>query len=139
MEKNGMERGKRMARKFRVIVNGKEYVVEVEEIKESKKTKEALSEAFSPPKVEVSREETLERKDEGGSEGSKVVKAPMAGIIVKILVREGQKVEKGEKLLIFEAMKMENELLSEFSGTVKEIKVREGENVETGQVLMVIE
>ncbi len=139
MEKNGMERGKRMARKFRVIVNGKEYVVEVEEIKESKKTKEALSEAFSPPKVEVSREETLERKDEGDSEGSKVVKAPMAGIIVKILVREGQKVEKGEKLLIFEAMKMENELLSEFSGTVKEIKVREGENVETGQVLMVIE
>ena len=58
--------------------------------------------------------------------------------VLKILVKEGQQVKVGDKLLVFEAMKMENELQSEFSGTVKEILVKEGENIETGQVLMKI-
>ncbi len=146
MAKNWMERGKKMARKFKVVVNGREYIVEVEEIKEEKrKTVEKKEEV----KQEVKREERKPEKnapepvsnvvkEEREEVSGKVheVKAPMAGIVLKILVKVGQRVEVGDPLVVFEAMKMENELQSEYSGTVKEILIKEGDNIETGRVLM---
>ncbi|ACM24043.1 MULTISPECIES: biotin/lipoyl-containing protein [Thermotoga] len=136
-----------MVRKFRVVVNGKEYVVEVEEIGNPQKVQEkpktnpvssVPSTAVEEKKqVQEPKPEIVEREEIPGGE-EKLVKAPMAGIVLKILVKEGQQVKVGDKLLVFEAMKMENELQSEFSGTVKEILVKEGENIETGQVLMKI-
>ena len=71
--------------------------------------------------------------------GEKVVRAPMAGIIVKVVVNVGDEIKVGDTLLVFEAMKMENELRSEFSGKVKEILVKEGDAIETGQKLVVLE
>ena len=135
----------KMVRKFRVVVNGKEYIVEVEEIGNSKKVQEKPKTSSPNPKPSPVMEEkkempetkVAEKKETSGGEG-KLVKAPMAGIVLKILVKEGQEVKVGDKLLVFEAMKMENELQSEFSGTVKEILVKEGESIETGQVLMKI-
>ncbi len=137
-----MERGKKMARRFKVVVNGKEYIVEVEEIKEKTgKIDDIPRRVISEPKsVSVPVEKKVELpKESGDTSGEKLVKAPMAGIVVEILVSVGQQVKEGDKLLMFEAMKMENELLSEYSGRIKEIKVKEGDSVETGQVLMVIE
>jgi biotin carboxyl carrier protein len=67
--------------------------------------------------------------------GSGKVKAPMPGLIVKILVQPGDEVEKGQVLLNFEAMKMENQLKSPASGVVKELKVVVGDKVEKGQLL----
>ena len=143
-----MERGKKMARKFKVIVNGKEYIVEVEEIKEDQKTKEKkISEREEKLKQDV-KEEELEKsisesvtkvskeKEQKTSEKIHEVKAPMAGTVLKILVKVGQRVEIGDPLIIFEAMKMENELQSEYSGIVKEILIKEGDDIETGQILM---
>ncbi len=67
------------------------------------------------------------------------LKAPMPGLIVDVLVEEGQEFERGQGLIIVEAMKMENELKAADKGKVKEIKATAGQAVEKEQVLMVFE
>ncbi len=64
------------------------------------------------------------------------VKAPMPGMILDILVKEGQLVSKGDKLIILEAMKMENVIKSTGEGTVEAIHIQKGMNVEKNQVLI---
>lgn len=67
------------------------------------------------------------------------VKAPMPGLVLEILVKEGDTVAAGESLLILEAMKMENLLKSPGDLTVKKINVEVGDSVDKGQVLIEIE
>ena len=90
--------------------------------------------------VKNETEQLLEKLGLGAASaaGSGKIKAPMPGLIVKILVKPGDKVEKGQVLLNFEAMKMENQLKSSVSGEVKEIKVVQGDKVDKGQVLVEI-
>ena len=64
------------------------------------------------------------------------VKAPMPGLILDILVEEGQTVNKGDQLMILEAMKMENILKSPGEGVIKSIEVSKGDSVEKNQVLI---
>lgn len=71
--------------------------------------------------------------------GRQEVKVPMPGKVVALLASEGDVVEKGQGLVIIEAMKMENEVRSPRNGEVKEIRVNPGESVEAGQVLVVVE
>lgn len=61
------------------------------------------------------------------------------GTILKVLVKKGQKVKKGDPLLILEAMKMENEILSERAYKVKEIFVKKGEKVPKNTLMMEFE
>ncbi|MGQ9820022.1 MAG: acetyl-CoA carboxylase biotin carboxyl carrier protein subunit [Candidatus Kapaibacteriales bacterium] len=74
------------------------------------------------------------------SEGTSVAKitAPMPGLVVKILAQEGMQVKKGEKVIIIEAMKMENALHSPISGYIKKVFVQEGKPVEKGALLVEI-
>ena len=67
---------------------------------------------------------------------TETIKAPMPGLVLKILVSEGEAVSKGTGLLILEAMKMENVLKSSHDATVKSIKVTERTAVEKGTVLI---
>jgi len=60
----------------------------------------------------------------------------MPGKILKVLCGSGDFVEKGDGLLILEAMKMENLIKSPKSGQVQEIKIANGENVEKNQILI---
>lgn len=71
--------------------------------------------------------------------GQALVKAPMPGMIVKILVEKGMQVNKGDKILIIEAMKMENSIVAPISGTIKNIHVRENQAVEKEALLTEIE
>jgi acetyl/propionyl-CoA carboxylase alpha subunit len=64
------------------------------------------------------------------------LKAPMPGLIVDIRVQPGQAVQKGDPLLVLEAMKMENILKAPADGTVGSIKVTLRDNVQKGQVLV---
>jgi biotin carboxyl carrier protein len=64
------------------------------------------------------------------------IKAPMPGMVLKVLVEEGAEVKKGENLFVLEAMKMENIIKSPADVTVKTIKIRPGDKVEKGQILM---
>jgi acetyl/propionyl-CoA carboxylase alpha subunit len=67
-----------------------------------------------------------------------LIAAPMPGLVVKILVEPGQGVNKGQGLVLVEAMKMENEIRSPLAGVVKEVKVRPKQAVEKGEVLIII-
>lgn len=71
--------------------------------------------------------------------GRQRVSVPMPGKVIAVLVSEGDSVEKGQGLVIVEAMKMENEVRSPIAGEVKEIKVKPGETVVGGAVLVVVE
>ena len=68
-----------------------------------------------------------------------VVKAPMPGLVVRVLAEPGMPVGPGAGLVILEAMKMENELKAPVAGTIARVTVRPGQSVEKGQVLVVIE
>ncbi|MGE4287450.1 MAG: biotin/lipoyl-containing protein, partial [Salinivirgaceae bacterium] len=69
----------------------------------------------------------------------KLVKAYIPGNIPKIYVTQGQKVKEGAKLLLLEAMKMKNVVVSPVSGTVKVIHVNEGDRVPKQHLLIEIE
>jgi acetyl/propionyl-CoA carboxylase alpha subunit len=78
--------------------------------------------------------------EEDKNQGDKqVIKPPMPGSIVKVLVNKGQKVEEGEGLIIIEAMKMETTMYSSISGIVTEVNATAGEQVDSDKVLLVVE
>jgi|SRR5690554_1437455 len=64
------------------------------------------------------------------------IKAPMPGLILDIMVSEGDFLKKGEPVLVLEAMKMENTIKSSGEGLVKSVKVAVGDSVEKSQVLV---
>jgi biotin carboxyl carrier protein len=70
--------------------------------------------------------------------GDAAVKAPMPGLIVAIHVAEGDRVSKGDKVIILESMKMENELRAPRDGLVTRVHVQAGASVEKEQALVVI-
>jgi acetyl-CoA/propionyl-CoA carboxylase biotin carboxyl carrier protein len=78
-------------------------------------------------------------KAAGGATGSGTVAVPMQGTIVKVTVAVGDEVELGQTICVLEAMKMENNVVSEKAGTVKEVKVAAGDAVGPGDVVAVIE
>ncbi|MEK6254015.1 MAG: acetyl-CoA carboxylase biotin carboxyl carrier protein subunit, partial [Gemmatimonadales bacterium] len=67
------------------------------------------------------------------------LRAPMPGLIVRVEVQEGQEVEKGDSLVVMEAMKMENELRADAPGLVLSIEVEAGQAVERDAVLLKLE
>lgn len=69
----------------------------------------------------------------------KDIKAPMPGMVLDLLVEEGQAIDKSTNLLIIEAMKMENEVRTGKAGVVKKIYVKKGQAVDKGTLLMRIE
>jgi biotin carboxyl carrier protein len=71
-------------------------------------------------------------------DGDATITSPMPGIIVAVLVVEGDEVQKGDKLIILESMKMENELRAPCDGIVGRIHIAAGASVEKGQILVVI-
>ncbi|MDQ7816140.1 MAG: biotin/lipoyl-containing protein [Melioribacteraceae bacterium] len=66
-------------------------------------------------------------------------KAPMPGLVLKIIKQKGASVSIGDPLIILEAMKMENELRSTASGIITGVNVKEGDSVEKGVIIMTIE
>lgn len=87
-------------------------------------------------KSETPKEETAEavREDVKTSK----IECPMPGNIMKVMVKEGDKVNKGDILLVLEAMKMENDITSEFTGTIHRVHVKPGDIVQVGAVMVEI-
>ena len=88
-------------------------------------------------KEEVSGEAFQSQSEENTKRGN-IMASPMPGNILEVLVNEGDKVKKGDALVILESMKMENEIPSEFSGKVVRVYVKKGENVGAEQPLVEI-
>ncbi|MBT1248184.1 MULTISPECIES: biotin/lipoyl-containing protein [unclassified Thermosipho (in: thermotogales)] len=135
-----------MVKKFKVRVNGKEYIVEVEDLQAhtqilQEKTPSNVENVKTPTVEEKtqSKPETEKIEPKKSSSGSHTINAPMSGLVLKVLISQGQNVKPGDKVVILEAMKMENEIIAEVGGTVKNVLVKEGDNVDTGQALIELE
>ena len=94
--------------------------------------------ACIPILVEDEREKRLRSAAAGGvaETGEYHLQSADAGLVVAILVEEGQPVQKGQVLLILESMKMQNELKSPRDGTIGRVRVKPGETVEQKQTLL---
>ncbi|MEA3504913.1 MAG: biotin/lipoyl-containing protein [Bacteroidota bacterium] len=140
-------------KKFEFTINGNKYDVELKDIEndiaqievngttyEVEIHREAAKQSKTPtlvrPMAPTSRKESKIKKNISTSASS--IKAPLPGNIIQIFVKEGDSVTKGQKLLTYEAMKMENEVLAENDGTVKAINVAPGDGVIEGQDLIEI-
>ena len=64
------------------------------------------------------------------------LKAPMPGLVLRIFVKEGDSVNKGDNLMILEAMKMENIIKAPADAVVKTVKIQPGDKVEKAQILL---
>ena len=103
---------------YRVLVDGRSYHVHL---------------------VDERRVRVGDGQSDSQIQGRQRVSVPMPGKVIAVLVSEGDVVEKGQGLVIVEAMKMENEVHSPIAGTVGEIKVKAGDTVEGGAALVIIE
>ena len=118
--------------KAQVVVNGTQYEVDVEREKEEAKP------VIAPrPKAAPASSAAPAAPAAVDANGVKAV-APLPGTIMQIFVNVGDEVKRGDKILMYEAMKMENNFLAEVDGVIKDIKVRVGDNVLQGAVLVVI-
>ena len=91
-------------------------------------------------KVEDERQRRL-RQTSGASEthrGEYHMKSPMPGLIIAVRIREGQEVKKGERLIVLESMKMQNELKAPRDGVIRSLRIKVGDNVEQNQVLLTV-
>ena len=120
-----------------VEVNGEEHVVKINDI-QSLVLPETVPTKTPEPTSCTCLPKHLPPRLARSNPGSGSLTAPMPGQIKAILVREGDKVTAGQKLLVMEAMKLENKLPATKDGIVKHILVRDGDIVSQGQELLVI-
>ncbi|SHM21025.1 biotin carboxyl carrier protein [Chitinophaga jiangningensis] len=127
---------------YSVIMDGFSYQAQV--IKVDKEAKTVLLQ-INQQQYEVTIEEPIDQllaamgiKDAMAKKVNDI-KAPMPGLVLKVLVEPGQAIKKGDPVLILEAMKMENVFKSAADAIVREIKVSERTAVEKGEVLIVLE
>lgn len=114
----------------RVEVNGTKYKVEIHSEKKASKTPKLVRKDIPKPKDAhvIQKGASLHQ-----------VKAPLPGIIMQVKVKVGDEVKRGDALLVYEAMKMENNLVSEREGVVKTVHVNAGDSILQGDILLEIE
>lgn len=145
-------------KKFKVTVNGQAYEVEVEEIGAPAETVPAVPTVNTPPAPAAAVKEPQEPVEIKQApvaaaavhttatplpkgpvpEHAVTVKAPMPGKISFVKAAIGQGVNRGDVLVVLEAMKMQNDITASSDGTVIDVRVKVGDNVKTGDVLAVI-
>ncbi len=134
--------------KYKVTLNKRVYEVEVEageamlvdeyDLKAPAAAAPAAAPVAAAPVAAAAPAAAPAAPAGGALAAGTVVKSPMPGNVLKINVAPGQKVNEGDVLLILEAMKMENEVVSTKTGTVAQIVVEKGAVVETDSPLVVI-
>lgn len=124
-------------RKFKVKVDGVAYIVKVEEITSESKSK-PIEQNHSEIEVETTAQPSIPLVETTPSMLTGEITSPIQGTVVSVNVKSGDTVNKGDVVVVIEAMKMENDISSQISGTVKEVCVREGQTVKVGDVLLII-
>lgn len=125
--------------KRHIIYNNQSYSVELVDLdKVEKKATIKVNGSSYQVKITTPLDLLLKQLGMDNLAASKVLqlKAPMPGLVLSVLVKEGQEVVKGESLLILEAMKMENIIKSPTDGTVQRIEVAQGDKIEKNTVLI---
>jgi biotin carboxyl carrier protein len=128
--------------KYHLIYNNVSYTVELLQSDDSAKELTVLVNGIKH-QVSLSNkyDELLKQLGMDKLAGAKVndVKAPMPGMVLRLHVKEGDMIKKGDALLVLEAMKMENVIKAAGDGVVKKINISEKTAVEKNQVLIVLE
>jgi len=120
-----------------VTVNGQEYKnISVEGM--IKKNKSMPHVAPRPAASAEAAPVAVPRPASTGGAGSSI-KSPLPGVVLDVFVKEGDAVKTGQRLMLLEAMKMENNIESDKDGVVKSIVARKGDSVLEGDVLITIE
>lgn len=122
-----------------VLINNKSYTVEVEELDTANKT--AIVKVNGKPyslTIKDQFDQLLQQLGMDNLTANKIqqVKAPMPGLVLNVLVAEGDEIKKGDSLLVLEAMKMENMIKSPTDGIVKKIEIKQGDKVEKNELLI---
>ena len=118
-----------------VEVNGTPYKVEIDkELKQTKTPKLVRAEAIPTTDSHPS----VAKTSSPGSATSGSIKSPLPGVILEVHVKPGDMVKVGQRLLMLEAMKMENNIDSDKEGKVIDVKVHKGDSVLEGDVLIII-
>lgn len=112
-------------RKFNMKVNGKSYEVEVEEV--------GVTESSAVVPVQTAAPAPSAAPAGKGT----AVNAPMPGLVLKLSVASGTTVKRGDKIVVLEAMKMENDITAPVDGVIS-YAVKQGDSVETGALLATI-
>lgn len=124
---------------YHVLFKGKSYNVDVVKLNTEEKT---LVLKINSVKFNLQLKDKYDELlhtlglDNLASKKVNEIKAPMPGMVLKVLVKEGDDVKKGDALLVLEAMKMENILKSPTEGTIKKIAALTGTAVEKNQLLI---
>ena len=119
---------------YRVTVNGCTYDVQVEEVSGFAA---ASAQAVAPAPVAAAAPAVAPAT--GGTEGNVKVTAPMPGTILDIKVNIGDSVSANQVVIVLEAMKMENEIVTPSAGKVSSINVSKGDTVNSGDILVTIQ
>ena len=121
---------------YRVVVNGVEYEVAIEEMSASEAKAAPVAAPVAAPAAAPAAAPVAApaAAPAGGAE----VKAPMPGTILSVNVNVGDTVKAGQTLVVLEAMKMENEIVSPADGKVLSVAAQKGSAVDSGATLVVI-
>ena len=130
-------------RHAKVVVNGIPFEVEMQgtQLTEDNLPNVDTTSAPEAPAAAPAEQPAASASAPSASEAGKgnPVKAPLPGVVTKVLVKAGQAVKKGENILVLEAMKMENNITAENDGTVTAVCVNPGDSVLEGTVLLTID
>jgi len=124
---------------YSLLVDGRSYEVQV------RSQENGCQVFFGPRHYSVTVEDERARMirklsaDARTHERSRDVRAAMPGLVVKVEVKEGDRVKTGDGLVVVEAMKMENEVRAQQKGVVKQLFVKKGMTVDQGQTLLILE
>jgi biotin carboxyl carrier protein len=122
---------------YSLLVGGVSYVVDVRD-EGGACVVDVADERYVIRVEEATRFVLRTRGRAGAAAPTQTLVAPLPGRIVHVAIRPGDRVEKGDTLLVIEAMKMENEYRATSAGTVVEVRVTAGQAVNGGDVLAVI-
>lgn len=121
-------------KKFMITVNGKQYEVDCEEIKDGVAAQPVV--AAAPKATPAPAAAPAAKPVATGSAGATKLTAPMPGVIVSVNVAVGDSVKQGDTLVVFEAMKMENEVKAPADGVVASVNTAKGASINTGDLLV---
>ena len=127
--------------RFHILKNQKSYLAELIEINEIEKTlKIKVNQGIYFLEITDQYDELLKSLglDNINKAAISEIKAPMPGLVLKVLVNEGDSVKKGDGLLVLEAMKMENLIKAPADIIISKINIKSGQTVDKNQVLLVL-
>lgn len=123
---------------LKITVNGTVYDVQVEEANGAAAPVDAApsAPAAAPAPKAAPAPVAASAPKASAPAGAEAINAPMPGTIVSVNVSAGQKIAKGDVLIVLEAMKMENEIMAPHDGVVASVNVSKGESVNSGTLLV---